>query len=55
MVGDRDIPDVQETADLLQREIPGARRATIPNAAHHPQMEQPALFNEAVLGFLSTL
>lgn len=55
VVGDRDIPDVQETADLLQREIPGARRATIPNAAHHPQMEQPALFNEAVLGFLSTL
>lgn len=55
VVGDRDIPDVQATADSLQREIRGARRITIPDAAHHPQMEQPELFNEAVLGFLSPL
>ena len=44
-----------KVADLLQREISGARQITIPRAAHHPQMEQPGLLNEAVLGFLSTV
>jgi pimeloyl-ACP methyl ester carboxylesterase len=55
VVGQLDIPDVQATGELLEREIRGARRATIPHAAHHPQMEQPAMFNEAVLEFLSTV
>lgn len=53
VVGELDIPDVQATAELLLREIPGARRVTIPQAAHHPQMEQPAVFNQAVLAFLA--
>lgn len=52
VVGELDIPDVMATADLLQREIPAAQRVTIPAAAHHPQMEQPAIFNEAILAFL---
>ncbi|HLI51303.1 MAG TPA: alpha/beta hydrolase [Thermomicrobiaceae bacterium] len=55
VVGELDIPDVQATADLLLREIPDARRITIPRAAHHPHMEQPALFNRVVLDFLSTV
>lgn len=55
VVGELDIPDVQATADLLLREIRGARRVTIPQTAHHPQMEQPAVFNQALLAFLSTL
>jgi 3-oxoadipate enol-lactonase len=55
VVGDLDVPDVQATAELLHREIRGAQRVTITQAAHHPQMEQPAIFNEAVLEFLSIL
>lgn len=55
VVGAHDVPDVQATADLLQRLIPGARYISIPGAAHHPQMEQPEAFNEAVLGFLATV
>lgn len=55
VVGELDVPDVRATADLLERQIPGARRVTIPHAAHHPQMEQPAMFNQAVLAFLATL
>lgn len=55
VVGELDIPDVQATADLLLREIRDARRITIPQAAHHPQMEQPAIFNQAILAFLATV
>ena len=30
-----------EIADILEASIPGARRETIPGAAHHLQMERP--------------
>jgi pimeloyl-ACP methyl ester carboxylesterase len=32
--------------------IPGARFATIDEAGHHPEMEQPEAFADQVLGFL---
>ncbi len=32
--------------------IPGARFQQIPNAGHHPEIEQPAAFADHVLGFL---
>jgi len=32
--------------------IPGARFATIPGAGHHPEIEQPRVFADAVLDFL---
>jgi pimeloyl-ACP methyl ester carboxylesterase len=34
--------------------IPGARFATIARAAHHPEIEQPRAFADAVLGFLAS-
>jgi pimeloyl-ACP methyl ester carboxylesterase len=39
-------------ADLVAREVPGARKEVIPDAGHHPNMEHPERFNELVLSFL---
>ena len=39
-------------AERLEREIPGARRATIADTAHAPSMERPREFDELVLPFL---
>jgi 3-oxoadipate enol-lactonase len=52
LIGGEDFPPGREMADVLAREVPGARRLDIPDAGHHPNMEHPALFNEAVLAFL---
>ena len=52
LVGDHDNVVVRDIADLVTREVPGARREVIPDAGHHPNMEHPALFDELVLGFL---
>ena len=53
LVGEEDVEDMHRIAQRLAREIPGARHATIPNAAHLPQLERPAEFNELVLRFLA--
>jgi len=55
VVGEEDVPDIHTIADRLAREIPGARRASIPNAAHAPSMERPREFEEAMLGFLESI
>src|SRR5579884_808050 len=55
IVGERDVPDVQGSADSLLRELPNARRVIIPDAAHHLHMERPDVFNQAVLDFLANL
>jgi pimeloyl-ACP methyl ester carboxylesterase len=52
LVGELDIPDMQAIAERLHEEIPDARAATIPGAAHAPTMERPDKFAELVLGFL---
>ena len=44
--------DIHAIADRLAREIPGAERATIPDAAHLPSLERPDEFDRLVLGFL---
>jgi 3-oxoadipate enol-lactonase len=53
LVGDEDVGDMQLIARRLTAEIPVARVASIPGAAHLPSLEQPAAFDELVLGFLS--
>jgi 3-oxoadipate enol-lactonase len=55
VVGDRDLPRILDVADILLEQVPGARKLVIPDAAHHPNMEHPALFNQAVLDFLGAL
>jgi pimeloyl-ACP methyl ester carboxylesterase len=55
LVGKADVEDVHEIAERLHRAIPGARCASIPGAAHVPNMERPLEFNEIVLDFLARL
>jgi pimeloyl-ACP methyl ester carboxylesterase len=42
-------------AEYVAAKIPGARKAVIPDAGHMCNVDQPDLFNEAVLPFLSSL
>jgi pimeloyl-ACP methyl ester carboxylesterase len=53
LVGELDVPDMHAIATRLRREIPDARGATIPAAAHAPTMERPDEFAELVLPFLA--
>jgi 3-oxoadipate enol-lactonase len=53
VTGDEDVADIHAIAEKLTREIPGAERATIPEAAHLPNLERPEEFDRIVLGFLS--
>lgn len=52
LTGDEDVPDIHQIADRLAAEIPGAKRATIPDAAHLPNLERPNEFDRIVLAFL---
>jgi 3-oxoadipate enol-lactonase len=52
VTGDEDVPDIHAIAEKLTREIPGAERATISDAAHLPNLERPEEFDRIVLGFL---
>ena len=52
VVGDKDLPNVLEAADLLVESIPHARKAVIDDAAHLPNLEHPDEFNRIVLDFL---
>jgi pimeloyl-ACP methyl ester carboxylesterase len=52
IVGDHDVDQKLATVDRLAAEIPGARKAVFPGAAHMVSMEQPAEFNRVVLDFL---
>jgi pimeloyl-ACP methyl ester carboxylesterase len=55
VTGDEDVEDIRVIADRLAGEIPGATRATIPAAAHLPNLQRPEEFDRIVLGFLSGL
>jgi 3-oxoadipate enol-lactonase len=52
LTGDEDVADIHAIAEKLTREIPGAERATISDAAHLPNLERPEEFDRIVLGFL---
>jgi 3-oxoadipate enol-lactonase len=52
LTGDEDVDDIHAIAERLQREISGAERATISDAAHLPSLERPDEFDRIVLGFL---
>jgi len=53
IVGERDLPDFHEIADILQRNIPSARKIILKGVGHMANMEAPEEFNEAVLNFIS--
>ncbi|HYE15579.1 MAG TPA: alpha/beta fold hydrolase, partial [Pyrinomonadaceae bacterium] len=52
VIGDRDGRNLLNIADTLAAKIPGARKAVIRGASHHPPVETPKEFNRILLGFL---
>lgn len=52
IVGELDAARTLAATEALLAGLPHARRVTIANAAHLPNMEQPADYNAAVLDFL---
>jgi 3-oxoadipate enol-lactonase len=53
IVGERDLPDFHAIADLIERDVPGARRVVLPGVGHVVNMEAPERFNALVLDFLA--
>lgn len=53
VVGEMDTARTLAAADYLLARLRHARRLTIANAAHLPNMEQPEVYNAAVLAFLA--
>ena len=51
VVGENDKPFLN-AADYMAAKIPGATKVVIPNAGHAANIDQPAAFNAAILGFL---
>ena len=54
VVGADDTPFIA-ASDYMAAKIPGAKKVVIPNAGHASNIDQPAAFNDAVLGFLGSL
>ena len=53
VLGEYDQPDIYAISRLVHRTVPNARVEIIKDAAHLPNMEKPAEFNEVVLDFLT--
>jgi pimeloyl-ACP methyl ester carboxylesterase len=53
IVGGQDSSSSQEKANLLEVDIPSARKVVLPGAYHMVNMEQSEEFNRVVLDFLS--
>ncbi|WP_086821640.1 alpha/beta fold hydrolase [Allokutzneria sp. NRRL B-24872] len=53
--GDLDAPDHIAMAEELARTVRNGRVATISGAAHYPNLEKPASFNEILASFLGSL
>ncbi len=53
IVGDQDLPHIQEIAGLLAAGIPAARIVNIPRAGHIVNLDAPEEFNQAVESFLT--
>jgi pimeloyl-ACP methyl ester carboxylesterase len=53
LVGEYDIPDVHALAGAINAGIPDSKREIIPRSGHLIPLEQPVLFNESVMNFLS--
>jgi pimeloyl-ACP methyl ester carboxylesterase len=55
LTGDADRLISPANSDILARTIPGAKLVHIPGGSHGFNIEQPDLFNRAVLDFLATV
>jgi pimeloyl-ACP methyl ester carboxylesterase len=54
IVGSLDAPDHRDMVDRFVAAVPGARKVVIDGAAHMPNMERPAEFNDVLVRFLSS-
>jgi pimeloyl-ACP methyl ester carboxylesterase len=54
IVGDRDQPFLAP-CEYMAKKIPGARLEVIPDAGHSSNLDQPAIFNRVLAGFLQSL
>lgn len=52
VIGENDLPYLRLAADFMTANLPAATKLLIPNAGHLPNLEQPELFQSAVLDFL---
>ena len=52
IVGERDVPDIQQIVTLIGAGVRGARTQVVPGAAHLPNLEDPALVNRLLGEFL---
>jgi pimeloyl-ACP methyl ester carboxylesterase len=52
MIGDSDLPDMLAISQLVTHKIGGSKRQVIHNAAHLPNLEHDALFNQMIIDFL---
>jgi len=52
MVGELDLPDFQDIADVVSSRVPGAAKFVVAGAGHMSNMENPGAFNRALLEFL---
>lgn len=55
IVGGEDQAPLHEIADLLMAQVAGAQKVIIADAGHHPNLEQPVLFQQTVQHFLQRL
>lgn len=52
IIGEKDPATIPEYGELIADNIPGARAAVIPDAAHLSNIEQPEIYTETMLEFL---
>jgi pimeloyl-ACP methyl ester carboxylesterase len=53
ILGDRDVPQIKATIEVLEKGIRGAKKVDIKGAGHMVNMERPDEFNRALLAFLA--
>jgi 3-oxoadipate enol-lactonase len=53
IVGEQDVGTPVAMSRAIQDAIPGSELAILPSASHLSNLEQPGLFNKALLGFLA--
>ena len=53
IIGEKDLPYLHQAADYMAEQLPRARKLILPNAAHLPNMEHPALFEASIREFLA--
>ena len=55
MIGEQDVKGMHFIANDLHSKIPGSKKVVVPGADHIVNMSRPDEFNNAVLGFLSSI